>query len=690
MHIVFKTHLDIGFTDLAANVLDQYNRSFIPKAIELAERMAAEAGPERFVWTTGSWLIRRYLDQAAPADAYRMEEAIRRGHIVWHGLPFTTHSELLDKGLFDFGLSIGNRLDETYGKRTIAAKMTDVPGHTIGIVPLLAAAGIRYLHIGTNSASKAPDVPPAYVWKAADGSEVIVNYHDSYGSAMVIPGFEDALYFAHTLDNVGPPTREDIVELYRKLREQYPNAVVQASTMDDFAAKLWDYKSSLPVVTEEIGDSWIYGASSDPSKIAAYRELLRLREKWLAEGSLLPGTKEYEDFCLELLLVPEHTWGLEIKKFLPDFVNYAKPDFAEARRKDIIGEGLFPLTYEYASRWSSQHREKTGKPFFTYAETERSWEEQRGYVRSAVASLSPTNRQEAEIALASIQPSRGVLADAQSIATGRSYRIGRFDVVFADDGSICSLIDGKRKVWADDASRIGSYSYQTFGLPDYQRWYEQYHTYWERNADWVTGDFGKPGFEFAKPTPANRTFSPRAEAIVLRRTEEADTVIVKLSMPVEAYDIQGAPRELELTYRFAKDRPILDLTLDWFGKDAHRLPEASWLTVAPIVNNPNLWRMDKLGSSLSPLEVVKNGNRGMHAIGSAFTYRGADGQATLRTWDAPVVSIGQPRLLHFDNAFSDMSGGFHFNLHNNVWGTNFRMWYEEDTRFRFSLNLESA
>jgi len=135
VHIVFKTHLDIGFTDLAQNVLDQYVESFVPKAIELAERLSEDAVPERFIWTTGSWLIRYYMKKAAPADRIKIEESIRKGHIVWHGLPFTTHSELMDKPLFEFGLSISKQLDLTYGKQTIAAKMTDVPGHSIAIVP---------------------------------------------------------------------------------------------------------------------------------------------------------------------------------------------------------------------------------------------------------------------------------------------------------------------------------------------------------------------------------------------------------------------------------------------------------------------------------------------------------------------------------------------------------------------------
>ena len=33
--------------------------------------------------------------------------------------------------------------------------MTDVPGHTLGIVPLLAEAGVRFLHLGVNTASPA-------------------------------------------------------------------------------------------------------------------------------------------------------------------------------------------------------------------------------------------------------------------------------------------------------------------------------------------------------------------------------------------------------------------------------------------------------------------------------------------------------------------------------------------------------
>ena len=34
IHLVFKTHLDIGFTDHAAQVRRQYHEQFIPQAID--------------------------------------------------------------------------------------------------------------------------------------------------------------------------------------------------------------------------------------------------------------------------------------------------------------------------------------------------------------------------------------------------------------------------------------------------------------------------------------------------------------------------------------------------------------------------------------------------------------------------------------------------------------------------------
>ncbi len=96
-----------------------------------------------------------------------------------------------------------------------------------------------------------------------------------------------------------------------------------------------------------------------------------------------------------------------------------------------------------------------------------------------------------------------------------------------------------------------------------------------------------------------------------------------------------------------------------------------------------------MGLPVSPLRVVKDGNRNLHALGRGVSYQGADGSAFIETVDSALAASGQKRLLQFDNSFASLDKGWHFNLHNNIWGTNFPMWYGEDAVFRFRLNLQS-
>jgi len=240
-----------------------------------------------------------------------MEQAILDGDIVWHGLPFTVFSELMDADLFRFGLSLSHELDRRFGKQTLAAKMTDVPGHTRGIVPLLAEAGIQFLHIGVNAGSTPPAVPPVFVWRDPSGAEVIVLLHKGgYGDVVLVPGLDEALWFAHTDDNTGPQSLQEVPAVFHAAHERFPAAQIAASTMDAFATKLVRIRHQLPVVTHELGDTWIQGVGTDPSKVSQFRELLRLRRRWSAEGQLDPASRESRNFHRALLLIPEHTWQI--------------------------------------------------------------------------------------------------------------------------------------------------------------------------------------------------------------------------------------------------------------------------------------------------------------------------------------------------------------------------------------------
>src|SRR5260370_41832762 len=150
--VMFKCHLVVGFTDTQAGVMRKYFDVYYPLAMKRAAEMRA-AGPDRFVWTTGSWMLYEYLEQAGPAERKRMEQAIAAGDIAWHALPFSWQTELLDRSMIAGGLAFSKSLDQRFARATVGAKMTDVPGHTQGLIAPLSDGGVKFLHIGVNSRS---------------------------------------------------------------------------------------------------------------------------------------------------------------------------------------------------------------------------------------------------------------------------------------------------------------------------------------------------------------------------------------------------------------------------------------------------------------------------------------------------------------------------------------------------------
>ncbi|HWQ11547.1 MAG TPA: DUF5054 domain-containing protein [Roseiflexaceae bacterium] len=481
VHLVFKTHLDLGFTDLAHSVADRYVREFFPRALATAAELRRRGGPERFVWTTGSWLVYEFLERARAPMRRLMEEAIAAGDIAWHALPFTTHSELMDESLFAFGLSLSQELDRRFGRRTIAAKMTDVPGHTRGIVPLLAQAGVEFLHIGVNAASTPPDVPPLFLWRDPSGAEVAVMYQrGGYGDVLPAPGLASALAFAHTGDNQGPQEADEVLAEFARLRARFPGAQVSASTMDAFASALRTVRGQLPVVTGEIGDTWIHGVGSDPLKVSRFRELSRLRREWLEARGVAP--ERLARFSRALLLVPEHTWGLDEKTHLADYTSYSAEQLRAAR---------------------------TTERFRAF---ESSWAEQRAYLDEAVAALDEELAQEARARLADTAPARPDLARYERCGGPRVRQAlarGALDLA-----RLAELAGGRLAL---PGTLTVTFGYQTFSQADYDRFRAQYNVNKRETWKWAVPDYTKPGI--AAAGAVSRWWWP--QAVGLYRREDA-------------------------------------------------------------------------------------------------------------------------------------------------------------------------
>ena len=60
-------------------------------------------------------------------------------------------------------------------------------------------------------------------------------------------------------DNAGPPKASDIVKTLNSIQSEFPNAVVTIDTFESFTDTLMaepDIVASLPVYTQEMGDTW--------------------------------------------------------------------------------------------------------------------------------------------------------------------------------------------------------------------------------------------------------------------------------------------------------------------------------------------------------------------------------------------------------------------------------------------------
>ncbi|MEZ5177091.1 MAG: DUF5054 domain-containing protein [Acidimicrobiales bacterium] len=641
LHVVAKSHLDLGFTGLAAEVRDRYLDGYFPAAMATAEELRAAGGPERLVWTTGSWILQQALDAGVPGLA----DAVAAGDIAWHALPLTFHTGLLDADLVRSGLAISRALDARFGRTTTAAKMTDVPGHTRALVPLLAEAGVTFLHLGVNPAWPVPEVPPAFRWRSPDGAEVAVAYQaGGYGGDVVVPGCPDALAFLHAGDNLGPPSAVDVVAAHAELARRYPGAEVRGSTLDAFARALAasGAVAGLPVVTAEVGDPWVFGAGSDPSKVAVYRDLLRARR------SAPPAAQAEAD--RSLLLVPEHTWGLDQKEALPDAVRWDRAGLAELRAT------------------------AAGRRF------ESSWVEQRAYVDEAARALGRPTVAERGAAVATGVAAWAADAPGRSpVGAGSALDVGGWRLALGPAGEAVGLVAPDGSAPADADHPMGLLRYQSFDEADYERFYAGLSPTPE-DEWWARWDNTKPGIDAAGAV--SDWFVPTFVGAWQRAA--GDEVLARVRFEGVAAERLGAPPEAWLRWGPGVDG-ALDLVVAWADKPANRLPEALWCSFVPVVAEPERWRFDVLGQPVSPLDVVRRGGRALHAVGEGMAYDGPDGRLEIATPDAPLVAPGEPRLLDADPPVPDLAGGLHVLLHDNCWGTNFPMWWEGPARFAFTI-----
>ena len=732
VHVVFMNHLDVGYdginptTGFVNNVLNKYFIDYFPRAIKFGYIMHDLDPDTGFIYTTHPWLLALYFNCPAnftlsdielycpnSEELHMMKEALKQGFIACHAGPMNMQIEMMNSYIFQMIFDMIGNFSEKHHCSSQVLSQRDVPGMTAAAIPILLRNKVKAVTVGVNPFSAPPAVPRLFQWSPYSGSKNVImamwhpgGYPDNPGSSLSDPGGVsigdatisvkdgEALVFAFRTDNSGPPqSLSEIQTIFDVIRDQYPGAKVFASTLDSFVNAV--NMSALPTVYGEIGDTWIQGVASDPRKTALYRAITRALR--CNEDSKYSCDSEQSAFALYLSKMPEHTWGLDS---VHDSLNWKNTDFNIAK-KDLL----------------------------SYDRIINSWLEQRVFynITQKIIESMPNSDIYAFLQkeLEGIYPVLPDLDEFTSVDPSSVFTIGdNFTIAFGKDGSVIhfnATLDSRTYTFADKSHPLGSFSYHTYNETDFQAMTAQY----DYNGLYNPG-YDKPNStEAAHP----QTMVYRFPMSGLYRHNKDDSIfLVQLKGDPLAHSYYGGPDSVWILVQVIKKDPlvdqgeIMDLSFEvyWMNKTATRLAEATMFSFTPALQDrkdgywqdriykvaPRFSRDFSADAFVTLSAVNKNGSFYQHAVEQVnLVEQGKFGNITLGfiSPEVPVVcpiyrgfldSIATPTPFPFleQPPYWMHPDGFAFNLHNNIWNTNYPLWYpftdlEEDKNFKARFHM---
>ena len=711
--VVFKTHFDIGYTDLVTNVLRRYRVEMMDNALAVMEQNRNLPASERFSWTVPGWPLKHILGPLQTPDRrVRIEQAIRAGELAVHALPFTLHTESMDLEDLVRGLHYSAQIDRDYGlPLTRSGKETDMPEHSWVMPTLLANAGIRFFQIGCNSACQYPRFPHLFYWEGPDGSRVLCNYTVDYGSSIIPPkDWPNKNYLAMIMtgDNHGPPTAVDVESIRGKAAKSLPGVRVHFGTLDNFLKAVEAEHPDLPVVRGDTPDTWIHGIMSMPEITKVARDIrplepaldsldTHLKIYGLATAPLAsPLAEAYENS----LLYGEHTWGMNgqyggrdlwplaawkeklpverQEKFLKSFDD--KRAYIRTTEQIVAGElqarlNLLARSVDLSGPrivvWNALPWARSGMV------------EVDG--RQLYAEAVPANGYKTYPASAAVRP-----VPSDSFDTP-FYRV-TFDL---QRGGVVSLVErksGRELVDQSSAYALGQFLHERFSQKEVDAFTKAYS---RMAGGWAIEDLGKPGMPAIEPRQEDVRVtapgSPNPGAMAkpglpdgayrasspsgwkLTTSHDAHTDMATLT----AGDTKGLAKAYQLKFTFSRHNPSVEVEWNVTDKTPDKTPEAGWLCFPFAVEKPR-FTLGRLGGPVNPAtEIIPGANRHLCAVDDGVALTGVNGIGVgLCPLDSPLVSLDHPGMWEFDLDFVPKTPTVFVNLYNNKWNTNFPLWQD--------------
>ena len=345
--LLHHSHVDIGYTHVQTEV-EQKHWQYFRQVIDLARMSADFPDGAPFKWNVEVlWAVDSYLKQASPEEREAFIEAVKKG---WIGLDALYGNELTALcrpeeliRLVEYAQILRNRYEVTID----SAMITDVPGYTWGIVPVLAQSGVKYFSVGPNrghrigyTLSTWGDKP--FYWESPCGKHKILCWVAGEGYSFFHRGRLDGErlfdYLSRLADSEYPysmvqlrysiggdngPPDPDLSRFVKdwNAKYAYPKIIV-ATTSEMFHTFERRYGDTLSRIRGDFTPYWEDGAGSSARETAMNREaaerLVQAETLWaMLDPANYPAEQFYEAWR-NVILYDEHTWGAHCSISRPD------------------------------------------------------------------------------------------------------------------------------------------------------------------------------------------------------------------------------------------------------------------------------------------------------------------------------------------------------------------------------------
>ena len=442
--------------------------------------------------------------------------------------------------------------------------------------------------------------------------------------------------------------------------------------------------AELPLITNDLEDSWIQGAAQAPDTLKAHKALQRglsacaAREvgcqptrRLNASGTIFKSDS-VAGFARLLSKNIEHTFGASLPKFSPDPIEYG--DYSNAAFHAAVARG-------------DQ----------TYAFYRRSWDENRLFgVDGAMAAVThgSTISRYLEDELTKLSKPGDLTRDLASFSRlkqlSESVVLGGWlRVAIGATGALAECVDLRTNTsWASHERPLAALSYQTLTDDDFVAF---------RSAYLWDGAYGSGYEEYGRPNATKAAGARSTRVLPAPRAAYAkdDALLIMLDIDDGGlfHESYGAPS----TFWLRLDAPTpgqADVTVSLLNKTSTRYLESTYLSFDP--SREGDWWLQKLGRWLNPAETAVGAGRNLHATDAVALSPLADDDSA-----ALVITNAESALALFPGSAGpvpypdlvdvDTSRGVAFPLlANGYWNTNYPTFLPFDAihanySFRFSL-----